>query len=228
MENVTTQTQYQTMTEIAETILRDRIVYGVYPAGSRLIPAALEKELRLGRVPIREALKGLAGKGLVSFLPNRGAVVASTISFEELKEIFDLRYELEGKAAFHAAQRITPEALDELRQINEKTRTPASAYEYLQDNRSFHLKVYASSNWHFLNRIVIDLYDQMLLVRSQYPQDLSRSNNFAEEHLCIINALANKDSEMAKKYTQAHISHLFRELTPAQYHASTQMQSVQS
>ncbi len=209
MNESSSNSAYHTMTELAEEVLRDRIVSGFYPSNSRLIPTILEKELSLGRVPIREALKELAGKGLVQFIPNRGAVVAPAISPQELEQIFELRYELEGKAAFQAAQRITPEELEELHRLNEKTRTAANAQEYFRFNRTFHLALYQASGWLFLQRTIALLYDQMLIVRSKFPPDLTRAAQFADEHQAILDALQKQDGELAKKCTQQHISWLY-------------------
>jgi len=54
---------YQNMTEIATSTIREAILKRVYKPVTRLIPGKLERELNLGRVTIREALRGLSGSG---------------------------------------------------------------------------------------------------------------------------------------------------------------------
>ena len=88
---------YRTMTEIATEAIKEAILQGNYKPSMRLIPAQLEKELNLGRVAIREALRELTGSGLVVSTPNKGAIVAEAVDSEEMLELFEIRYDLEGK-----------------------------------------------------------------------------------------------------------------------------------
>ena len=101
-------TMYQTMTEIATRFIRERVLAGDYKPGSRLIPAKLEGELGLGRVAIREALRELAGSGMVVSMPNKGVIVADAPAPEEIAALYEARYALEGGAAYLAAKNMTP------------------------------------------------------------------------------------------------------------------------
>ena len=56
--------------------LRRAILIGRYKPGERLVEDRLSAEFGIPRVPIREALRTLAGDGLVEVRPNRGATVA--------------------------------------------------------------------------------------------------------------------------------------------------------
>src|SRR5687767_7146332 len=60
----------------AVAALRDMIVEGRLAPGERLNERALSDRFGISRTPLREALKTLAADGLVSLLPNRGAIVA--------------------------------------------------------------------------------------------------------------------------------------------------------
>jgi len=74
--------------------LRERILRGDYPDGEPLRQDALADELGVSRIPVREALRQLEAEGLVTFNPHRGAVV-STLSLEEIEELFELRADIE-------------------------------------------------------------------------------------------------------------------------------------
>src|SRR6185295_18402021 len=96
--------------------LRDMIVEGRIPAGSRLNERVLTEELQVSRTPLREAFKILAGEGLVELLPQRGAVVAS-LSIADIDATFEVMADLEALAGELAAQRITEAELNALRAL---------------------------------------------------------------------------------------------------------------
>ncbi|HWJ13798.1 MAG TPA: GntR family transcriptional regulator, partial [Gemmatimonadaceae bacterium] len=86
--------QRQTVASMTVEALRERILRGDYPEGEPLRQDALADELGVSRIPVREALRQLEAEGLVTFSPHRGAVV-STLSLEEIEELFELRADIE-------------------------------------------------------------------------------------------------------------------------------------
>ncbi|TQS44432.1 GntR family transcriptional regulator [Cryptosporangium phraense] len=85
--------------------LREGIIRGEYPQGSRLAEQRLAEKLDVSRVPLREAVPLLERDGFVETLPRRGAIVASW-SISATKDLFDLRSVLEVGATVHAARRV--------------------------------------------------------------------------------------------------------------------------
>lgn len=85
--------------------LREGIILGSYPQGSRLVEQRLAAELEVSRVPLREAVPQLEIHGFVETSPRRGAVVA-TWDAKRVNDLFDLRLSLEVAAARHAAARV--------------------------------------------------------------------------------------------------------------------------
>ena len=86
--------------------LRDRIVTLRIAPGAPIDEDALGGELGIGRTPVREAIKRLALENLVTVFPRRGTF-ASEINITDLADISDVRTQLEGHAAYRAAQRMT-------------------------------------------------------------------------------------------------------------------------
>ena len=76
--------------EVVLAELRRRIVAGEIVPGDAIRPDQLAIELRVSRVPIREALRILEGEGVVAHRPHHGAVLA-TLRAEDLREIYRLR-----------------------------------------------------------------------------------------------------------------------------------------
>jgi len=86
---------------IAEA-LRDVIVDGLLPVGEVLRQDEIAARFAVSKIPVREALKRLEAEGLVTFIRNRGAIVAS-LSTDEIVEYLDIRAMLEAHAARLAA-----------------------------------------------------------------------------------------------------------------------------
>ena len=76
------------------------------PPGAPIDEDLIGRELQMGRTPVREAIKRLALENLVTVFPRRGTF-ASDINITDLAHISDVRSQLEGHAAYRAAERIT-------------------------------------------------------------------------------------------------------------------------
>src|SRR3954453_8371035 len=103
--------QRQTIASMTVEALRERILRGDYPEGEPLRQDALAEELGVSRIPVREALRQLEAEGLVTFSPHRGAVV-STLSLDEIEELFQLRADIECDLLQRAIPKMTAEQLD--------------------------------------------------------------------------------------------------------------------
>src|SRR3954464_11160818 len=107
----------------AYTELRDRIVSLRIAPGAPINEDALGRELDMGRTPVREAIKRLALENLVTVFPRRGTF-ASEINITDLAQISDVREQLEGHAAYRAAERLTGAGRAELDGLLERIDAP--------------------------------------------------------------------------------------------------------
>lgn len=94
--------------------IRASIRSGEYPIGTWLRQGALASTFGVSRTPVREALRKLQADRVVEVFPHRGALVRGP-SATDLREIYQIRGELEGLAAEMAAERATDEQLQRLR-----------------------------------------------------------------------------------------------------------------
>jgi DNA-binding GntR family transcriptional regulator len=100
----------------AHDYIRAKILSGGYPGGTWLKPQAIADELKLSRMPVREALRGLEMEGLVTIRPNRGAVVTE-LTVQEVDDLYDIRGRLEALAARTAATNLTPSSEAKLKKL---------------------------------------------------------------------------------------------------------------
>lgn len=144
----------------AQQRLRELILAGQLPAGSRIAELALVERLGMSRTPIRAALMRLGEEGLLQALPGGGYAVR-TFSEREVADAIELRGTLEGLAARLAAERgVRPALLQEasacLDQIDLLLQ-PGS----LDDE---HFSGYVRLNAHF-HRLLAEMADSALLAR---------------------------------------------------------------
>src|SRR5215470_5171063 len=107
--------QIQSVVDHVYTALRERILSGDLPRGTKLRQASLAEELGVSRTPLREALRRLSTEGLVDFSPNRGATV-SELDFGDMRHAWSARVALEPGAARLAAERRDDEAIAAMRE----------------------------------------------------------------------------------------------------------------
>ncbi|MGK5639003.1 GntR family transcriptional regulator [Streptomyces sp. URMC 126] len=86
--------------------VRDDIVSGTFPPGTRLIEELLARRYGVSRVPVREALRTLASEGFVTTRRHAGACVAEPTE-QEAADLLEVRALLEPLGAARAAQRRT-------------------------------------------------------------------------------------------------------------------------
>lgn len=105
-----------THTKRATYELRQRIILGDIPGGTRLYEVALAEDLAISRTPVREAMSRLAEEGLLERARGGGFVVRS-FTYRDVIDAIELRGVLEGTAARLAAERGVKEG--KLLKINE-------------------------------------------------------------------------------------------------------------
>jgi DNA-binding GntR family transcriptional regulator len=137
----------QTVTEATAAALRERILAGDYAEGENLRQDALAAELGVSRIPIREAFRQLEAEGLVTLHAHRGAVVSS-LSLDEIAELFDLRALLEPDLLARAIPRMTEADLlgaDRILQSYETLLRGSDVHAWGEMNSEFHLTLYRPS-----------------------------------------------------------------------------------
>ena len=186
--------------------LREDILAGRAPAGWRLIEWELTSRFAVSRGPVREALRRLAAEGLIEHLAHRGALVRH-LSAREIRELFQIRIELESLAARLAAEAEDPERrarfADSIRPIFDDT--ARGAPEYHSENAAFHEAIIALADNIQLRDLAARL--QLPLIMAQVgdvltPELLAES---VHEHRALANAILGRDAGAAAALMRAHL-----------------------
>ncbi len=188
---------------VAET-LREAIVSGNLISGELLKQDELAERFSVSKIPVREALKRLEAEGLVSFIRNKGAVVAS-MSPEEIWEYVEIRAMLEARAAELSAPRITDANIERARAALEHFGRERHPGNWGHVNWMLHSALYADAGRPVLMAEIRSLYDKveryvraLLAVTHELPKTQA-------EHRAIIDAFEARDAERAATLTRAHV-----------------------
>ena len=189
--------------------IRDLIVSAEYRPGDRLREGDLGERIGVSRTPIREALRRLVAEGLIDFLPNRGAFVASWDD-DDLIDSFEIRSVLEGFACNRAASRIEQSEIDRLVELADamEARYRGTAIEHFHIallNNEFHHLLLVASRSRLLTTTVEGVLRVALIHRTFLrfsDRDMYRS---FQHHREIIDAVRSGDGEWAESVMRSHI-----------------------
>jgi DNA-binding GntR family transcriptional regulator len=194
--------------------LRDRLVTLRIPPGAPIDEDAIGRELKMGRTPVREAIKRLALENLVTVFPRRGTF-ASEINITDLAHISDVRAQLEPHAAFRAAERITEAQRAELAglMVELDLRRGAEEVEMLMElDATVHRFIYRCAGNPFLEETLGRYLNLSLriwyLVIDRLPHLFAR----VHEHEEVLNAIETGQAERARDILAGHIATFEREI----------------
>lgn len=187
--------------------LEDAILSGKYKTGEQLTEIAVSKELGVSRTPVREALHRLQEEGLVSLVPNKGAVVIG-VSVGDLIDIYKIRMRLEGLAASMAAERMTEEEKKALSDNVELARFYVSKGDpdkLRELDTDFHEIIYRGCGSRTMYRTLAELHNSTKLYRRISLSVPDRVSKSVEEHAKILDAILRSDSEEVDGLSSKHV-----------------------
>jgi DNA-binding GntR family transcriptional regulator len=193
------------------TDLRQRIVEGLVAMGSKISEPELARHYDISRSTLRDALSRLEGCGLLERKANVGYRVV-TLSTEKLLEIFRVRESLEGMACNLAAKNMTSEQIAELKSLltqheQNESLQQGEAYYQKEGDLDFHFKiVFGSGNGLLIRLLCEELYYLVRMYRYQFGMASTRAKKAFREHHNIIQAIEDKDGELAEILMRRHIS----------------------
>ena len=188
--------------------LRTSLMDGQYTPGQRLTISGLAEEYGTSITPVREAIFRLVSERALEM---RAATSVQVPDFSpaSLREIQRIRVELEGLAAYRAAELMTPSRLKELKAINAKFIQAAAASPQKASvlNRDFHFAILRQAEMPFVEGICENMWVLMgpflRTFHDRMPvRQLSSENH---KHYELLAALAARDPERSRFSIQEDI-----------------------
>ena len=200
---------YKPLRDVVFETLRDAIIRQVLKPGERLMEIQLADEMGVSRTPVREAIRKLELEGLVVMVPRKGAYVAG-VSMKDIHEVYEVRSALEMLAVTLAAERITDEELDALerqvlRESEEESKKDGSLDNIIYIDSSFHDIIYQAAHNQRLVQFVNILQEQLQRFRAASLARPGRSKTALEEHKKIVEALSERNGELAARLARERI-----------------------
>ena len=200
----------QTLAEKVFSELATAIVRGELAPGEKLSEQALVTRYGGSRAPIREAIQKLEARNLVVRVPHAGARVVS-LSLEELRDIYEVRLELESMACRLAAERMSDADISALEKLLEEHARSIEAdqglsYYQKSGNLDFHYRIIEGSKNSRLHQMLCgDLYHIIRMYRYRTSTSSERPLQALTEHQGIVEAIKSRDPQLAELLMRRHI-----------------------
>lgn len=187
--------------------LRQAIVSGVLPSGTRLAEEELAGQFEVSRTPVREAVLRLEAEGLAERSRRRGLVVAH-VSEDEILELYVVRLGIDGLAARLAADGARPADVANLRWHNEQLKRVAAtgdAATMAQVNLEFHEAMCRAGHNEVLFELMSSIHDRVRRFPGTVFSEPPRALEAVHEHDEIIAAIEDRNPDLAEKLARTHM-----------------------
>nr|WP_040801703.1 FCD domain-containing protein [Nocardia higoensis] len=215
------QVRRSSMADQAADLLLERIKSGEWSLGERLPgETTLAAQLGVGRSTVREAIRQLAGRGVLATRQGAGVFVTALDAREDwdtvlrradIVAVIEARIAIETEAAALAARRRTPADLRAIRRaLAGRAEHRSTIEEHVDADTAFHRSIVVAAH----NPILVELFDgftprvrqamiEMLRIRKEFGSDADH-----EAHVELFDAVAGRDEDAAARRCRTHLASL--------------------
>ncbi|MGK7947863.1 MAG: GntR family transcriptional regulator [Xenococcaceae cyanobacterium] len=204
-------TRAKSLQEQTYLALRDSILSGELPPGSRLIETQLAQQLKVSRTPVREAIKQLQREAL-AVVDRNGGIRVMTISVVDAQQLYDCRIALEQLAVQKVCQQATAKQISKIGEWVDKAEsliaeefTTERSSQMLDIDYQFHLAIVEASANKWLMYLLDRVFDKMKLLRVQTTKHNPRVLEICHEHRQVYQAIVQREAEKAINLICEHL-----------------------
>jgi DNA-binding GntR family transcriptional regulator len=198
----------QSLTSAVADKLREQIIRGEISEGAQLRQDVIATQYHVSRIPVREALRQLDAEGLITIVPNRGAIVPE-LSPDDVEELFSIRALLEPEVLKLSIPRLTQADFTKAEAVLKKYVAELRREEHMAGwgrlNWQFHSILYSGANRPRFTSIIRNVnhsgerYTRMQLYLTR---GMKRAN---AEHHQILELCRKREVSAACKLLRQHI-----------------------
>lgn len=189
-------------------VLRKAIVERELRPGQRLVERELTDQLQVSRATIRESLRELEAEGLVTVIPQRGAVVAS-ISVQEAEDIYEARGAIEvlivRRFVARATEADVAKLADSLEPMRVAIEQGQGVGELLSCKNQFYAALVAGAGSTVLATLLSTLQARVSLLRATSLTHAGRPAEMLAELTELVRAIGDRDAEEAARLCAVHV-----------------------
>ncbi|WP_052322412.1 GntR family transcriptional regulator [Novosphingobium sp. MBES04] len=200
----------EAVSERVAAILARRILSGELAPGLRIKQDELAAELNTSRIPVRDALRILESRGLVTMRANTGArVVAPARS--DIAAAFDIRERLEPLLLADSMANFGAEDVEALRAVVRAGETATTPEDMIEHGREFHWMTYSRHTSTLLATMVERVWDvgQAFVLGTWKAMDAAAAEHARQDHLrehhVLCEAIARRELETAQAALVLHL-----------------------
>ena len=208
----------QSLTSAVANKLREEIIRGAIPEGTQLRQDAIAMQYHVSRIPVREALRQLDAEGLITIVPNRGAIVPA-LSPTDIEELFTIRALLEPEMLKHSIPRLTAADFSEAEVVLHRYKNELQQEDHLFSwgrlNWQFHSILYSRAELQRFMSIIRNVNssgERYTRLQLYLTHGIERAN---EEHHQILELCRMRDAAGACKLLRQHIQYAGQSLKQA-------------
>lgn len=190
--------------------LKEKITKGFYSPSENLREVELANYYKVSRNTVKKALLMLESENYVTLESNKGAKVKS-YSKEEVLEYLDIRCVLEGfilKLTVPVISQDHINRLEELLSIMKQQKEQHDLIGYSANNQEFHRTIYSACPNKTLVELTQNLKNQMCKYNTKTILVPGRDEQSFSEHSAIVDAIKNRDADLAEKLMQIHLGNV--------------------
>ena len=189
--------------------IREQIVEGLLEPGVRLNERVLCEQMGVSRTPMREAIKKLAGEGLVRLEPHRGAVV-HRLGRDEVAAAFEVMATLEALSGDLAAQRASNDEIRTIQELQVRMERAHRARDlpgYYRLNAEIHAAINTAARNPVLEEVFRSVNVRLQSLRFRSNLDQRKWDAAVKEHAAIAAALQARDGPQLGRLLRDHLNH---------------------
>jgi DNA-binding GntR family transcriptional regulator len=191
----------------AYEMLKEKILSLELEPGALMNEAQLIEELKIGRSPIREAMRKLTQEGLVQILPRQGTLV-SDISLSTFHEVFEFRLHAEGLAGYLAVKRGNPQYISELETLlrdAEQSPTGSNGAMNIEIDIRFHKIIYKASANRYLEKTLNELLNHSIRLANHAKTRAASVQDEIPGYGAIYDCFISGEPEKARSWMETHV-----------------------
>jgi DNA-binding GntR family transcriptional regulator len=186
--------------------LRQAILLGHLPGGTRLTQTELAEALNVSATPVREALRELSTQGLIEFDAFKGATVrVPTLAL--LEEVYEMRSVLIPLSVKKGIDKITKQQINNAETLLSHMESTSNHEEWVDLNRQFHTVLDDATQTTQLKEFLRRLSDlSAIYINLSFTEQPLRKEESEQEHRAILKAYQCKDADTAIQLTLNHLN----------------------